>query len=88
VIPSLSETAATTKLVVARWISFLAFMSAIGLFVLRVVVTRPLRAPPRALTVAFGIATGVALVAVPIYVLLATAQFALARRSRWGRSCR
>ena len=77
VIPSLSETAATTKLVVARWISFLAFMSAIGLFVLRVVVTRPLRAPPRALTVAFGIATGVALVAVPIYVLLATAQFAL-----------
>ena len=77
VIPSLSETATSTRLVVARWISFLAFMCAIGLFVLRVVVARPLRAPPRALTVAFGVAIAVALVAVPVYVLLATAEFAL-----------
>jgi copper transport protein len=77
VIPPLSETAATTTLVIARWITFLTFMSAIGLFVFRVIVARPLRAPPRALTVAFGIATAVALIAVPIYVLLATAQFAL-----------
>jgi copper transport protein len=76
-IPSLSETAATPSLVVARWLAFLAFMSAIGLFVLRVIVTRPLRAPPRALTVAFAVALVVALVAVPVYVLLATAQFAL-----------
>jgi copper transport protein len=75
-IPSLSETAATPGLVAARWLTFLAFMSAIGIFVLRVIVTRPLRSAPRALTIAFGVAMGVALVAVPIYVLLATAQFA------------
>jgi copper transport protein len=77
VIPPLSETAATTSLVVARWVVFLSFMAAIGLFVLRVVVARPLRAPPHALTVAFALAIAVALVAVPVYLVLATAQFAL-----------
>jgi copper transport protein len=81
-IPSLSETAATPTLIAARWASFLGLMSAIGLFVLRTVVTRPLRGPPRALTAAFWAALGLALVAVPVYVLLATAQFAL--RHAWS----
>jgi copper transport protein len=71
VIPSLSETAATPSLVAARWASFLGFMVAIGLFMLRTVVIRPLGGSPRALSVAFWLALGLALVAVPVYVLLA-----------------
>ena len=80
-IPSLSETAATPQLLAARWVVFLSAMSAIGLFVLRVLTARPLvrvlrGTSLRALNVAFWISLGVALVATPIYALLATAQFA------------
>jgi copper transport protein len=64
-IPSVSETATTTQLLVARWIAFLSVMSAIGLFLLRSLV-----------------ALALALLATPIYVLLATAEFAL--RSVWS----
>jgi len=81
-IPSLSETAATPRLVAARWLSFISFMTAIGLLALRLVIARPLRAPPRALTVSFWVAVAVALVATPVYVLLATSQFAL--RNWWS----
>jgi copper transport protein len=83
-IPSLSETAATPKLITARWAVFISFMAAIGLFVLRMFVARPLRSPPRALTVAFWISLTVALVATPIYVLLATAEFAVRSFWSWG----
>jgi copper transport protein len=81
-IPSLSETAATPQLLVARWVVFLSTMSAIGLFVLRALTARPLvrllrGTSLRALTVALWISLAAALVATPIYVLLATAQFAL-----------
>jgi copper transport protein len=81
-IPSLSETAATPQLLVARWVVFLSTMSAIGLFVLRALTARPLvrvlrGTSLRALTLAFWISLGVALVATPVYALLATAQFAL-----------
>jgi copper transport protein len=61
---------------------FLSLMAAIGMFVLRIAVVRPLRGPPRALTVAFWVALVVALVAVPVYALLATAEFAV--RSFWS----
>jgi copper transport protein len=86
VVPSLSETATTTQLLVARWVVFLALLSALGLFVLRAVIARPVVRVVRGislrpLTVAFGVAVAVALVATPIYVLLATAQFTL--RSFW-----
>ena len=81
-IPSLSETAATPTLIAARWASFLGLMVAIGLFVFRSVVIRPLRGSPRALSIGFWAALAVALVAVPVYVLLATAQFAL--RHAWS----
>jgi len=86
VVPSLSETATTTQLLVARWVVFLALLSALGLFVLRAVIARPVVRVVRgisfrSLTVAFGVAVAVALVATPIYVLLATAQFTL--RSFW-----
>ena len=81
-IPSLSETAATPTLVTARWFVFISLMAAIGIFVLRIAVVRPLRGPPRALTVAFWIALAIGLIAIPVYALLATAQFA--ERSFWS----
>jgi copper transport protein len=87
VIPSISETAATPRLVTARWLAFVSLMAAIGLFVLRIVVARPVvaRVPGtrlRAVTIAFGAASVVALLAIPVYVLLSTAEFAL--RSFWS----
>jgi copper transport protein len=87
VIPSISETAATPRLVTARWLAFLSIMAAIGLFVLRIAVARPLVARVsgtrlRSVTIAFGAAAVVGLLVVPIYVLLSTAEFAL--RSFWS----
>lgn len=87
VIPSLSETAVTPGLIALRWLTFLSAMAAIGLFVLRTVIARPVvaRVPGtrlRALSIACAGAVAVALVATPVYVLLATAQFAL--RSFWS----
>jgi copper transport protein len=81
-IPSVSEAATTTRLLVTRWIAFLSIMAAIGIFALRVLIARPLVARVagtrlRALSVAFWVALVTALVATPIYVLFATAQFAL-----------
>jgi copper transport protein len=85
-VPSLSETATTTRLLVTRWVVFLAVLSALGLFVLRAIIARPaVRAVRgsslRALTIAFGAAVALGLVAIPLYVLFATAQFTL--RSAW-----
>jgi copper transport protein len=87
VIPSISETAATPRLVTARWLAFLSIMAAIGLFVLRIAVARPLVARVsgtrlRSVTIAFGAASILALLVIPIYVLLSTAEFAL--RSFWS----
>jgi copper transport protein len=87
VIPSTSETAATPRLVAARWVAFLGVMGAIGLFVLRIATARPLVTRVsgtrlRAVTMAFGIASAVALIAIPIYLLLSTAEFSL--RSFWS----
>ena len=86
VIPSISETAATPRLLVARWIAFLSVMTAIGIFVLRMATARPLvrrveGTRLRAVSIAFIVAAAVALVAVPVYAYIATAQFAL--RSVW-----
>jgi copper transport protein len=81
-IPSLSETATTSRLLIARWIVFLSLMSAVGLFVLRALIARPvvrtLRGSSlRSLEIALGVSLAVALAAIPVYVVLATAQFAL-----------
>ncbi len=81
-VPSLSETATTPQLLVARWLVFLSFMSAIGLFVLRTLIARPVIRRVRGvslhqLSVAFAVALAIALVATPVYVLIATAQFSL-----------
>ena len=76
-VPSLSETAHTPQLLIGRWVVFISLLSALGLFVLRMVIARPVARSLRGISVAFGIALAVALVATPIYVLLATAQFSL-----------
>ena len=76
VIPSISETAATPKLLIARWLTFLPVMTAIGLAVLRLTIARKAEGL-RGITVAFAVASAVGLVATPVYVLLATADFAL-----------
>jgi copper transport protein len=82
VIPSLSETAATPGLVGWRYAVFLSAMLALGLFAFRMLIARPaLRLVPgsslRPVTIAFVVALGVSLVAVPIYVVVSTAKFAL-----------
>jgi copper transport protein len=68
--------------VAARAIVFLSIMAAIGLFFLRVVTARPVvrrvsETSLRAVSVAFGIAALIGLIATPVYVEMATAQFAL-----------
>ena len=82
VIPSISETAATPRLLVARWIAFLSVLAAIGLYVLRMLIARPLvrrvnGTGLRAVSIGFAVAAAIALIATPIYILLATSQFAL-----------
>jgi copper transport protein len=82
VIPSISETAAAPSLVTARWLAFLTVMGAVGLFFLRMLTARPLvrrvaGTRLRALSIAFFAVAALGLVVVPVYVLLATAQFAL-----------
>lgn len=89
VIPSISETAATPRLIAARSVVFVALMAAIGLFLLRIAIARPVvrRVPGtrlRAVSLAFGVASAVTLVATPIYVLMATADFALRSVSDFG----
>lgn len=81
-VPSTSETAATPKLVTARGIVFVSVMAAIGLFILRMGIARPVvrrvsGTRLRAVSIAFGVAAAVALVATPVYVVMSTAQFAL-----------
>ncbi len=81
-IPPISETAATPRLIAARSVAFLSVMAAIGLFVLRVGIARPVvrRVPGsrlRAVSNAFGVVCAIGLVAIPVYVDMATAQFSL-----------
>ena len=102
VIPSINETAATPKLLIARWATFLSLMVAVGLFSMRMLIARPLvrvrGASLRPLEIAFGAVIVTALVVTPIYLELSTAQFAqrsffdlagvvpLVRESSFGRS--
>ncbi len=81
-IPSISETAATPRLLIARWVVFLSVMGAIGLAALRLAIARPVAqrvdgSKLRAVSLAFGIVSAIGLVAIPVYFLLATADFAL-----------
>jgi len=82
VIPSTSETAATPKLIVARWLVFLSVMTAVGLLALRLAIARPVvkrvaGTSLRSISLAFFVSAAIGLVAIPVYLLLATADFAL-----------
>ena len=81
-VPSLSETATTTQLLVARWIVYLSALTALGLLVLRFLIARSVArrvsgTSLRPLSVALGVALGIALIAIPVYVVISTAQFTL-----------
>lgn len=82
-IPSLTESAATPPLLVARWLMFISAMAAIGLFLLRSFVVRdiPRRARGaslRPVSTAFWASILVALVVTPVYDAMSTATFAQA----------
>src|SRR5437764_452488 len=75
-VPSLSETATTPQLLIARWVVFLSTLTALGLFVLRFLIARPVTrrvsgTSARSLSVALGVALGAALIAIPVYVVIA-----------------
>ena len=77
VIPHISQTATTTPLLIARWGMFITVMTAIGLFVLRMLIVRPLvrrvsGTSLRTLTGAFAVVAALALIAVPAYLEEAT----------------
>ncbi|HET8893218.1 MAG TPA: copper resistance protein CopC [Gaiellaceae bacterium] len=82
VVPNLSETATTPGLLTFRWLTFLTMFAAIGLFVLRTLIARPLTKHLRKVSIACFASLALALVVTPIYVLVATAQFAI--RSVWS----
>ena len=77
-VPHLSQTATTTPLLLARFAVFLSVMSAIGLFVLRMLIARPVLrrvegASLRGLTIAFAVAAACGLIALPVYLEESTA---------------
>ena len=81
-VPSISATATTPGLLITRWAMFLSVMAAIGLFVLRLLIARPIvrRVPGtslRSLSVAVVIATVAGLIAIPVYLDFATANDSL-----------
>ena len=76
-VPSIAGSATSLRLLIARWVMFLSVMSAIGLFVFRVLIARPAarRAPGTSLRVvsrAFVISSIVGVVAIPVYLDIAT----------------
>jgi copper transport protein len=81
-IPSVSASATSPNLLIARWVMFLSVMSAIGLFVFRLLIARPLlrRASGtslRAVSRVFVITSVVGLLAIPVYLDFATANDSL-----------
>jgi copper transport protein len=86
VIPHISQTATTPKLLITRWLVFLSVMSAIGLFVLRIGIARPAArrvagTSLRSISVAFVVTSVLGLIAIPIYLDCSTAVDSL--RSAW-----
>jgi copper transport protein len=72
-VPSIASTATAPQLLITRWLMFVTTMMAIGLLLLRLVIARPLaRAVPsvslRPLSVAWGIAALLGLIAIPVYL--------------------
>ena len=85
--PHISGSATSPQLVVLKWLAFLTMMSAIGLFVLRASIAQPLvrrveGTSLRPVSIAFGIAGALGLLAIPAYLEEATAIDSL--RSFWS----
>jgi copper transport protein len=81
-VPSVSASATSANLLIARWAMFLSVMLAFGLFALRLIIARPMVARVRGtalrpLSVAFGIAAVVGLISIPVYLDFATANDSL-----------
>jgi len=77
-VPSIAQTATSTKLLAARWVVFLTTMIAIGLFVLRIAIARPLLrrvegTSLRAVSIGMVVFSVLGLVAIPVYLDFATA---------------
>jgi len=81
-VPRLSATATSAQLLITRWAMFLAVTVSIGLFVMRLLIARPLarRVPGaalRPLSAAFVAASLLGLIAIPVYLDFATANDSL-----------
>jgi copper transport protein len=81
-VPSISATATTPGLLITRWAMFVFVMGAIGLFVLRLLIARPLVRTVegvnlKPLTIAFAIAVALGLIAIPVYLDVSTANDSL-----------
>jgi copper transport protein len=81
-VPSVSATAVTPQLLIARWAMFLTVMSAIGLYVMRMLIARAAvrRAQGtslRSLSRAFVVASVLGLIAIPVYLDFAIANDSL-----------
>jgi copper transport protein len=81
-VPNISATATTPQLLIARWAMFVTVMVAIGLLAMRLLIARPLirrvqGLSLRALTVAFGVAAALGLIAIPVYLDVSTANDSL-----------
>jgi copper transport protein len=77
-VPHISQTATTPPLVVAKWAVFLTVMTAIGLFVFRMLIARPLvdrvkTTSLRDLSFAFFLCSALGLIAIPVYLEESTA---------------
>ncbi len=82
VVPNISASATTPPLLITRWLMFIAVMAAIGLFVVRMLIVRPVLRrvegiSVRAVSVAFVIMTVAGLIAIPVYLDFATANDSL-----------
>ncbi len=78
VIPKISATATTPRLLIARWLMFLTVMISIGLFALRIAIARPLArrvegSSLRAVSIGFVAVSLLGLIAIPVYLDFATA---------------
>jgi copper transport protein len=77
-IPNISATATTPQLLITRWAMFVFVMAAIGLFVMRLLVARPVvrrveGMSLKAVSVAFAVAALLGLIAIPVYLDVSTA---------------
>ena len=81
-IPNISATATTPQLLITRWAMFVFVMAAIGLFVMRVLVARPVMrrvegVKLKSVSLAFGVAAVLGLIAIPVYLDVSTANDSL-----------